>query len=206
MPTCRPASSGPSATESDLGGLPGQASTSSADSGLEQQARIKPSSISWSRMPPLWLISTLLETFLTLQVPHRPNSQAAGIPTPEVRAVYSTVWPATHSASTSESGSGVSLRTVGTPSQACGPVVSRCDLNSTTVAGQRRFDRFPILRFVTRRAPRMAECNHDGRFAVGMKATSYPCGATRLRNLLGWHCRVEIASVLTAAGTQACWI
>jgi hypothetical protein len=35
-------------------------------------------------MPPLWLISTASPaTFLTLQVPHRPNSQAAGIRTPE---------------------------------------------------------------------------------------------------------------------------
>ena len=43
---------------------------------------MKPSSISWSRMPPLWFISTSPETFLTLQVPHRPNSHAAGIRTP----------------------------------------------------------------------------------------------------------------------------
>jgi len=75
-------------------------------------------------------------------------------------------------------GSGVPLRAIATPSQADGPVVSRCDLNSTTVAGAApEFDRLPNS--PPRRhkaAPEMARSNHDSRFAVGMKTTSHPCG------------------------------
>ena len=51
-------------------------------------------------MPPLWLISTSPEIFLTLQVPQRPNSQAAEMRTPPARAVCRMVWPARHSPST----------------------------------------------------------------------------------------------------------
>ena len=77
-------------------------------------------------------------------------------------------------------GSGVSLRTVATPSQACGPVVSRCDLNSTTVAGAAPgFDRLPNSPLHRHEAaPEMPSSNHDSGRAIGMKATSHPCGAT----------------------------
>jgi len=77
-------------------------------------------------------------------------------------------------------GSGVSLRTVATPSQACGPVVSRCDLNSTTVAGAAPgFDRLPNSPLHRHEAaPEMSSSNHDSGRPIGMKATSHPCGAT----------------------------
>src|SRR5690606_26798284 len=78
------------------------ASISSGVRGFEQQARMNPSAISSSRMPPLWLIATSPKLFFTLQVPHRPNSQAAEIRTPTARAAWSTVWSGRHEASTSE--------------------------------------------------------------------------------------------------------
>ena len=64
------------------------------------------------------------------------------------------------------------------------PVVSRCDLNSTTVAGAApdsdRLPNSPLRRHEA--APEMRSSNHVSDRDIGMKATSSPCGATRATN------------------------
>ena len=71
------------------------------------------------------------------------------------------------------------------------PVVSRCDLNSTTVAGAAPdFDRLPNS--PPRRheaAPEMSSSNHGSDRDIGMKATLYPCGTTRVEKHSRWRLR-----------------
>ena len=66
-------------------------------SGLLQQIRIMPASISRCRMPPPWFMTTLPKSFFVLQVPQRPLLHEKGRRIPAALAASRMNWSGPHS-------------------------------------------------------------------------------------------------------------